>query len=186
MTRERISARVLALVAFIRAAALAGLGPVETDTTAVRRRLADSRGQTSTKAAAGGAAAMGAGGALMAGAQVAAEDGLVAVIKHYLIGGNIYVFALEIAETIGSLGDKFASPIATLLGGVSDIIGSTFTGSIIDRGATISGQSLWQWGLLAFPAAIAVTIGGVAILYLALARTDFSPIQLIFDKLPGR
>jgi hypothetical protein len=118
------------------------------------------------------------------GGATVSSVGIVGLIKQDVVGGIIYALTYGFVGLVNGLFDRFGKPIVAIFDGVADIIGSALTGSLIDAGFRVAARDLQSYGIIAPIVAGVITFGLAAILYVVLRRVDFSPLQLVYDKIP--
>jgi hypothetical protein len=114
------------------------------------------------------------------------EGGGIRNLLRTLLGGTFVVAAFEFWGVIQSLGSTFLRPLSALASGLANIIESTFLGptQITGAGADTAARALTdgltaQFGVLAFPIAVAASMAAIYVFAIAWQRIDLSPLAFL-------
>jgi len=118
------------------------------------------------------------------GGATVSSVGIVGLIKQDVIGGLVYAVVYFVVGIFNGLGSTVSGPLTALLNGVSGIISSALTGRLLDAGYRVAAEAIAKYGTVAPVVAAVVTMVVAAVLYVSFQRMDFSPFQLLYDKLP--
>ena len=120
------------------------------------------------------------------GGGTVASAGIVGLIKQDVFGGIVYALTYGAVGFINNLFDRVGQPVTAFINGISDIISSSLTGMLIDAGFRTAARDLQSYGIIAPIVAGVITFALVAVFVVAFRRIDASPLQLLYDRMPGK